>query len=129
MPANVERVARTIPLAVTFVVTCVALFGPPADVSPDIPYLDKAVHFALFAALALTSRLARIPVRWTLCWLAVFAVASEVIQGLLPYERRPDPADVAADLLGAAVGSLLAHALGRTQPDSRSPIPAVRDQR
>jgi len=88
-------------------------------VSPDLPgwvprlfhfqLLDKVVHAAMFAVLGLLGvrsfRLLRVPVPRLAVLVAAsaYAAASEVAQHLLT-ERSGEPADVLADVLGAAVG-------------------------
>jgi VanZ family protein len=66
------------------------------------------VHFALFAALAGTARRAAVKTRWLAPALVVYAVSSELIQASPLLGRSASVADVAADLLGAAVGLYLA---------------------
>ena len=56
---------------------------------PDLPW-DKAVHLLLFAGLGALGVWARVPV------------------GALLADRSGDPADLAVDLLGAAIGIALA---------------------
>lgn len=84
-----------------------ALYAPGSpepglfDLLPD--GADKVVHVVLFAVPAF---LARLSVRrwWPVVLLAVHAPISELIQWrFIPY-RSGDPTDLAADLLGIAVG-------------------------
>ncbi|MBB3035595.1 VanZ family protein [Hoyosella altamirensis] len=117
---------RRIPLAITFVVACVMLFGPAPDAPSPIPHLDKAVHFVLFAALALTSRFAQIRAFPTLLWVCAFAVLSELLQGALPGNRTADALDVAADIAGAIAGLMAAratflHSSGRASAEHSHP--------
>ncbi|AEF42279.1 hypothetical protein AS9A_3841 [Hoyosella subflava DQS3-9A1] len=109
---------RRVPLVITFVVVCVMLFGPAPDTPSPIPHLDKAVHFVLFAALALTSCFAQIRALPTLLWVSTFAVLSELLQGALPGNRTADVLDVAADIVGAVAGLLAARATF-LRPDGR----------
>lgn len=66
---------------------------------------DKVVHLVLFGLLAATTR-------WRFgagLWLvAVYAPASELVQGLALPTRSGDPYDVVADLLGVLLGWMLA---------------------
>lgn len=80
------------------------LFAPDPGGAPRFTHADKVVHAVLFGLLAVTARWrcgTRTPV-----WLAVaaYAVASELVQGLLLDDRSGDPLDVVADLAGAALG-------------------------
>ena len=64
---------------------------------------DKVIHVALFAV---PTFLARVSIRrwWPVLLLAVHAPISELVQWrFIPY-RSGDPLDLAADLLGIAVG-------------------------
>lgn len=95
---------RTAALAAAVLLSLYVLFAPDAGGAPRFTGADKVVHVLLFALLAATARWrcgARRPV-----WLAVaaYAVVSELVQGLLLEGRAGDPFDVAADLLGTALG-------------------------
>ena len=96
-------------------VSLVVLFAP-ASATPSTlpPGVDKAVHLALFAALAWTGRRAGLPVPALAVGLIAYAVGSEVLQGLLPIGRSPDPLDVVADTVGVAVGLVAARRLIHT---------------
>lgn len=72
---------------------------------------DKVVHALLFGALAATTRWRFGPGLLGLGLVAAYAVVSEVVQGVLLSTRSGDPYDVVADLVGAAVGWLLARLL------------------
>ncbi|GGC66009.1 VanZ family protein [Hoyosella rhizosphaerae] len=103
------QIMRALPLALTFVVVCIMLFSPASESSVAIPHIDKVVHAVMFAALGFTSRLARIGIVASTVWLGVFAVISEIAQGLMPFGRTADPWDVVADVVGALAGILLHH--------------------
>ena len=72
---------------------------------------DKLLHVLQFVPLGwLWMAALRTPVRRR-TWLvlggcALFAVLTELYQGLLPFERHPDPYDALADTLGACAGVL-----------------------
>ena len=58
----------------------------------------------LFTALAVTGRLARVPVLPLLAGLVVYSGLPEVLQALLPIDRDGDVRDALADVVGALVG-------------------------
>ena len=93
-------------LAVTVLVSLAVLFTPGADVPSAPPGVDKMVHLALFAALALAGRWAGIRPRALAVLLVVYAAASEVVQAVTPLNRSGSAADLIADALGIAVGLL-----------------------
>lgn len=86
-------------------VSLYVLFTPRAGGEALFPYADKVVHLALFAALAATTRWRFGVGLWAV---AAYAVLSEVVQGVLLTTRSGDGYDVVADLLGVALGWLLA---------------------
>ncbi len=86
----------------------VVLFAPSADGTPTFPSADKVVHLLLFALLAGTTRWRFGPALTGVGLVAAYAVVSELIQGLALPGRSGDPLDVVADLLGVALGWLLA---------------------
>ena len=91
--------------------SAVVLFSPSGGGVSPFPGSDKLVHLGLFALLAATARwrFGGRPV--VLAVLALYAVVSEVVQGVLMATRSGDPFDVVADLLGVALGWLLARSL------------------
>ena len=94
-------------------VSLYVLFTPGSTVPTDVPVSDKVVHGALFAALAVTGRLARLPVVPLLLGLVGYAAVSEVLQAVLPINRDGDVLDALADSTGVLVGlGLAAVALG-----------------
>jgi VanZ family protein len=94
------------------------LFAPSGGATPSVPGLDKAVHLALFALLAGTTRWRFGAHPRLLVAVAFYAVASEVLQGALLRDRSGDPYDVLADLLGALAGWLGARRLLRSATGS-----------
>ncbi|MHA6800662.1 VanZ family protein [Bounagaea algeriensis] len=80
---------------------------------------DKAVHVALFAALAATGGWAGFRSRVLLSALTGYAVLSEVVQHVLPLGRTGDPADALADVCGMAAGWVLANGVRRVARLSR----------
>lgn len=71
----------------------------------DIVSIDKVAHFTIFAGygwfwmFAAGNPLAR-ATRWTLATGIAYAVLTEFYQGLLPWERTPDPFDALFNILG-----------------------------
>ncbi|MGY1739758.1 MULTISPECIES: VanZ family protein [unclassified Blastococcus] len=93
-------------LAVTVLVSLAVLFTPGDDVPSAPPGVDKLIHLALFAALAVAGRWAGVRPRPLAALLVAYALASEVVQALTPLERSGSVADWLADVLGAALGLL-----------------------
>jgi VanZ family protein len=97
------------------------LFAPTAGGPALFAGSDKLVHLVLFALLAATARGRFGPAVSVLVAVAVYAVASELVQGALLDSRSGDPYDVLADLLGTLIGWRVAgHLLGRPRTDIRS---------
>jgi VanZ family protein len=67
--------------------------------------VDKLVHGAVFAALAVTGRWAGTGRTMLAVSLAVYAVVSEVVQGLIG--RDAAWGDVVADVVGLLIGLVL----------------------
>jgi hypothetical protein len=75
--------------------------GPPSS----LPVLDKVVHAASFALIAVTALMARVPLKVLVVLLVGEAVLSEIVQGTVTVLHRDgDWADVVADLIGGAIG-------------------------
>ena len=99
--------ARTV-LVAAVVANLVVLYWPRPVSDGGIPYADKIVHLGIFAVVVVAGVRARVPLAWLVGLLAVHAVSSELVQHWLLANRTGDPADVAADLLGVAVGAAVA---------------------
>ncbi|REF37611.1 VanZ family protein [Thermasporomyces composti] len=101
-----------------FVAAClvnlVAVYAPSQPTTSDlsIPHADKVGHLVIFAAVAWTGRGVGLPVRPLLGVLVLHAVSSEVIQATVLDDRSGDVYDAVADLVGVAVGALLARVTG-----------------
>jgi VanZ family protein len=93
-------------LAIAWTVFCLVLFTIPGqDIPPQLLSLDKVAHLGLFAVLGVLSMRALPRIwPWVLLGGIAFAVGTELYQGLLPWERIPDPYDALADTLGLALG-------------------------
>lgn len=84
-----------------------ALSARPAGDYPqvELPGLDKAVHFGLYAPLGAALQWALGgPAAWAAGLGAAYGVSDEVHQAFVP-TREPDVFDVVADALGAAAGA------------------------
>jgi hypothetical protein len=101
------RASARAAFAAALLVNLVVLYYPRHVVQGGIPYVDKAVHVAVFAAVAWTGVRAGIPVRWLAPLLVLHAVSSELVQHFLLTARSGDPADAVADVLGAGLGVAL----------------------
>jgi membrane associated rhomboid family serine protease len=99
--------------AVVVLVSLAVLFTPADGVPFAPPGVDKVVHGALFAALALTGRWAGIGRSPLAVLLVGYAAVSEVLQGLTPLDRSASVADWLADVVGILLGLLLWQALTR----------------
>ncbi len=99
--------------AVVVLVSLAVLFAPASDVPSAPPGVDKLVHGALFAALALAGRWAGCGAAALGGLLAGYAVVSELVQGLTPLGRSASVMDGLADLAGIAVGLAIWAVIGR----------------
>jgi VanZ family protein len=98
-----HRWARAVFAAAVFA-NLVVLYWPRPVSQGGIPDADKIVHAAIFAVVAASGLRARLPLAWVVGLLAAHAVTSELVQHWFLANRTGDPADVAADLVGVAVG-------------------------
>jgi VanZ family protein len=99
-----RRWAGRVAFAAVVLLSLVVLFSPGSDVPSGIPISDKVIHFSLFAALAVTGRLAAIPPLPLALGLVAYAGVSEVLQTVLPINRDGDVRDALADSLGVLAG-------------------------
>lgn len=96
------------------------LYAPSApDVGQSALPLDKLVHAAVFAVATYTLTAAGVPLGWVVGLMSAHAVISELVQHRLLADRAGEPADVAADLVGVAIGALLVRI--RRRPRRASP--------
>jgi VanZ family protein len=104
--------------AVAVLVSFAVLFAPASDVPPAPHGIDKLVHAALFAALAVTGSWAGVGRGVLAPVLVLYAAASEVIQGLIGRDAAVGDwlADVVGVLLGLLVWQWLARRVAR-RPD------------
>lgn len=90
----------------------------PAEDAPSIGFSDKIQHGLAFAALTGAYGL-MFPHRrrGVLAGVAAVGVAIEVLQGVMPFGRDAEAADLAADAIGMLVGFLVLRRLaGRPRP-------------
>jgi VanZ family protein len=100
------------PFGGVLLLSMVSFFTPGPDLPQGPDLSDKVEHAAIFVALALTGRLARIRPARLLVGLVGYAVVSEVLQAVLPIHRDGDWRDALADTVGVLIG-LAAVALPR----------------
>lgn len=112
---SVARAAFLLVVAVSLAV----LFIPASGVPTAPAGVDKLVHAALFAALAVTGRWAGLGAGLLAAALVGYAAASELIQGLTPLARSASAADWFADAAGILVGLALWDLLSRRSPPAR----------
>jgi VanZ family protein len=97
---------------VAILVSLVVLLTPGSGVPTAPAGVDKLVHAALFAALAVSGRWAGCGAARLAGVLALYAAGSELLQGLTPLARSASLADWLADgagiLLGLALWELIA---------------------
>lgn len=109
--------ARFAPIAVLVPISLAMLFSPGSTVPSGPENSDKVVHGLLFAALALAAAIAGARRGVAIPVLLVYAVASEVLQEILPIHRSGDVWDVTADAIGVTTGIAIGLAAGvRTGP-------------
>lgn len=95
----------------------VVLYAPDSGGAPAFPGIDKVVHVATFASVALAGLRAGLAARWWLPVVAAHAVVSELVQHWALPHRSGDPADVLADLVGVGAGVLAGWLLDRIGHD------------
>jgi hypothetical protein len=95
----------------------------PAIATGGLP-VDKLVHVAVFALPTVALIGAGVPRGWVIGLMTVHAPLSEVVQDRFLAHRSGDPWDVAADLLGVAIGAFLTrHPSGaRTGPGPKGAV-------
>ena len=79
----------------------------PRGLDSDVPYADKVVHVAIFAAAVWTGRRIGLPTVVLALIFGMHAVVSELLQSALLAERSGTVSDVIANLVGVAVGLAL----------------------
>ncbi len=105
--------------AVAVLVSLAVLFVPASDVPTAPPGVDKLVHVALFAVLALTGRWAGTRRGSLAVLLVVYGAVSELAQGLSALGRSGSPVDWLADVVGVLLGLTCWAALTRSRRPAR----------
>lgn len=105
--------------ALVVLVSLGVLFAPASDVPASPAGVDKLVHVALFAALAVSGRWAGIGTRALVPLLVGYAGLSEVLQGLAVVDRSASLADCAADAAGVLLGLAVWRAATRRGASTR----------
>jgi VanZ family protein len=106
------RHARTVLAVAAVALQMVVLYAPSGPDMGDVGLpVDKVVHVAVFALATWALAAAGMSPGWSVALMAAHAPISELVQHLVLPDRSGDPADVVADLLGVALGAVLA---GRT---------------
>ena len=108
--------------AVVVLVSLAVLFAPGDDVPFAPAGVDKLIHAALFAALALTGRWAGIGRSVLGGLLVVYAAASEVLQAVTPLDRTASVADWLGDVVGVLLGLALWELLSRRLSRRQGPV-------
>jgi uncharacterized protein YfiM (DUF2279 family) len=93
--------------AVAVLVSLAVLFAPASDVPASPPGVDKVVHVALFAALAVTGRWAGVGRAVLSALLIGYAAVSEAVQGIPAIGRSASVEDWLADVAGVLLGLAL----------------------
>ncbi|MBA8825835.1 hypothetical protein FHX42_003201 [Saccharopolyspora lacisalsi] len=95
------------PFIIVLAISLVILFTPASGVPTAPPGTDKVVHLLLFALLAVTGGVGRLPLGGLSVGLLCYAATSEALQAILPLNRSGDVLDATVDALGAAAGLLV----------------------
>lgn len=95
---------ETYPFGALLVLSLFAFFLPGSSLPEGPPVSDKLEHAAIFFALAVSGRFAGFRTKPLLLGLLGYAVASELLQALLPIRRHGDVRDVLADAVGVLAG-------------------------
>lgn len=100
------RLVGWLALAVLAVVQVFSLYSAGQPGPEGVPGLDKLGHALMFGAPAALAVLMRLP--WVLALVTAHALVSEPLQAWLVPTRAGDGWDLLADLVGIALGALLA---------------------
>jgi hypothetical protein len=116
----VSQRARLVAAGGALALQMLVLYAPSApDVGDSALPLDKVVHAAVFALATYALAAAGVSLGWVVGLMSAHAVVSELVQHRVLADRAGEPADVAADLVGVAIGVLLVRI--RRRPRRASP--------
>lgn len=114
-------------IAVLWTVALLAGLAIPSSGLPDIQIknLDKIAHLLLFFVFGILWMGAlRLELRTRMAVVIgigiLVAIGTELMQGMLPFERQPDHLDVVADVIGLVIGVGTYRALARRRQAVRS---------
>lgn len=107
----------------------VALWSPP----PPQPkwrweWIDETVHVSLFFGFAIAWAIALGRPRWVAAAGVALAIATELVQPLLPWERTAQLGDAIADAVGLALGLAIVRVARRTRASAARANDPVRDR-
>lgn len=116
LPSRFPRPLRLGLYALAVLILLVLCLTPSKDL-PDPGTGDRFEHMAAWFVLTLAGLLLAPRRRLAIPAFALaYGVLIEILQGITPFGRHPDPADVVADGLGVAVACLVFLALRRLAP-------------
>ena len=104
------------PLVAAVLLSLVVLFTPGPETPSVHPGVDKLIHAAMFAVLAVTGRRAGVPVGRLACGLVAYAAVSEVFQAVLPIGRDGEVLDAVADSAGVVAALVAARGVRSRRP-------------
>ena len=115
-----SRPLRTAVFVLFVLISLVVLFTPAPEVPRGPQDLDKVIHVALFAALAVSGRYAGVRARVLVPALIAYGGGSELLQGLPSIDRSTSAADWVADSAGITLGYIGTALSTRLRSASRS---------
>lgn len=90
------------------VIMLIGCLTPHKDIPEELSsFNDKSLHIIIFVPFAILWILAGYRVGYVLVAGILFGALIEVLQGLLPINRNADWLDLAADSLGAVLGTIV----------------------
>lgn len=107
-----------------FMATIYLLLKPPSGEPPPFAHFDKLGHFILFfGQFWLLSKLffteyKPVPVLYLSILVILWAVLSEVIQGVFTVDRHADVRDVVVDIIGGMLAVVLGRYVGNLKVKS-----------
>lgn len=105
-------------LAVLWTLCVIAGLSIPGQDLPQTSLLqfDKLIHVGIFVVFAwlwmrAIDSITRMRAGGVFAFGVIFAIMTEIYQGMLPFERSPDPLDAMADTVGILIGIALFYLL------------------